>query len=120
MRNVTFSFFLVSWLAAFGILLNAAVEDEAGKSLNTIQEVDGLFFDVDEGVKVEKGSGGSVYIRSNREYMKNKFKSIDRRFQALEERLTELEILHQDTLGGITKHHLDTQKERGIGRVLTS
>ena len=57
----------------------------------TTQQVGGLLFDVDEGVKIEKGSGGSVYVKSNKEYMQNKFESIEQKLDELEERLSKLE-----------------------------
>ena len=65
---------------------------EEGKPKNaSTQQVGGLLFDVDEGVKVEKGGGGSVYIKSNREYMEEKFKEIDGRLETLEKRVDKLE-----------------------------
>ena len=55
------------------------------------QNVGGLLFDVDEGVRVEQGPGGSVYVKSNRKFMEEKFSQIDERLHSLEERVGELE-----------------------------
>ena len=66
-----------------------AAEDQTKKT--TTQQIGGLLFDVDEGVKVEQGPGGSVYVKSNREYMQEKFESIEKRLEDLEERIDKLE-----------------------------
>lgn len=55
------------------------------------QQVGGLLFDVDEGVEIEQGPGGSVYLKSNREFMKNKFEYIETRLNDLEARVQKLE-----------------------------
>lgn len=55
------------------------------------QQIGGLLFDVDEGVKVEQGPGGSVYVKSNREFMQQKFASIEARLAAIDNRLSKLE-----------------------------
>jgi hypothetical protein len=69
-----------------------AEEDETGDAKKTkAQNVGGLLFDVDEGVKIEQGPGGSVYLKSNREYMQEKFGQIDQRLADLEERMTQWE-----------------------------
>mgnify|MGYP002374848406 CR=1 FL=1 len=60
-------------------------------SKKTVQKVGGLLFDVDDGVKIEEGSGGSVYMHSNREFMQSKFDSIETRFSELESRVQRLE-----------------------------
>lgn len=65
-----------------------AAKDEAKKQP---QNVGGLLFDVDEGVEIEQGPGGSVYMKSNREFMQDKFTEIERRMAAFEERLAKLE-----------------------------
>lgn len=69
----------------------AAEEDSAEESKSTVQKVGGLLFDVDEGVKVEQGPGGSVYLRSNKEYMNEKLTEIDTRLEDIEKRLKNLE-----------------------------
>ena len=67
--------------------------EEESKSKSSTQKVGGLLFDVDEGVKVEQGPGGSVYVKSNKEYMQQKLEEIEMRLQSLDERVTELETL---------------------------
>ena len=64
--------------------------DDKTKNSST-QHVGGLLFDMDEGVKVEQGPGGSVYVKSNREYMQEKFKSLDEKIENIEKRLLLLE-----------------------------
>ena len=66
-------------------------EDDDTPQKYTSRQVGGLLFDMDEGVAVEEGPGGSVYVKSNREYMQKKFKEIDKRFEALESRVASLE-----------------------------
>jgi hypothetical protein len=68
-----------------------AEDKESPAKTTTTQNVGGLLFDVDEGVKIEQGPGGSVYVKSNREYMQEKFAEIDSRLLSLEDRLSELE-----------------------------
>ena len=77
---------LIAGIASPGILSGA---EETKKS--STQQVGGLLFDVDEGVKIEQGPGGSVYLKSNREHMEQKFKEIDQRFENLESRVKKLE-----------------------------
>ena len=81
--------FLLIFLALFVPGPARAAEDQTKKS--TIQKVGGLLFDVDEGVEIEKGPGGSVYVKSNREYMQQKFEQIDQNFKLLDERIHVLE-----------------------------
>lgn len=72
--------------------VSAVEEEEAEVSKSSsVQHVGGLLFDVDEGVKIEKGGGGSVYVKSNREEMQQKFRGIEKRFDSIENRLTEIE-----------------------------
>ena len=68
----------------------AADTDEKTHNSST-QQVGGLLFDVDEGVKIEKGGGGSIYLKSNRLTMEEKFKLIEKRLQGMEERLGNVE-----------------------------
>ncbi len=68
---------------------SSASDDKTQNSAT--QQVGGLLFDVDEGVKVEQGPGGSVYVKSNRETMQEKFKEIEHRLSTLEERVNQLE-----------------------------
>ncbi len=93
----------VSLLAVLSILLChapqlMAAEEDVRTKKTTTQSVGGLLFDVDEGVKVEQGAGGSVYVKSNREYMQEKFAALDRKLQGLEERVTALESKHEKAL----------------------
>lgn len=82
--TVTFFCFLIS--------VAAAQEDEDDTTQKyTTRQVGGLLFDTDEGVAVEQGPGGSVYVKSNREYMQKKFKEIDKHFETLESRIASLE-----------------------------
>ena len=68
----------------------AASEETPAKKTAT-QNIGGLLFDVDEGVKVEQGPGGSVYMKSNREFMQEKFAEIDRKLSDFENRIAKLE-----------------------------
>lgn len=68
-----------------------ASEEEVPVKNTATQNIGGLLFDVDEGVKVEQGPGGSVYVKSNREYMQDKFAEIDRKLADFEKRITGLE-----------------------------
>ena len=91
--------FLVSLCAPFCFPTPlTAAEDEVRTKKATTQSVGGLLFDVDEGVKVEQGAGGSVYVKSNREYMQEKFSELDRKLQGLDQRVTELETHRNKTL----------------------
>jgi hypothetical protein len=65
--------------------------EETSVKKTTTQNVGGLLFDVDEGVKVEQGPGGSVYLKSNREFMQEKFSEIERKLEQLHLRLVRLE-----------------------------
>lgn len=71
--------------------LFAADNEEAGTKKVSAQQVGGLLFDVDEGVDIQKGPGGSVYLKSNREFMKNTLESLESRIQTLEEKVKKLE-----------------------------
>jgi hypothetical protein len=81
------------WVLFFYLLSGnlAAYSEEDQTKKATTQQIGGLLFDVDEGVKVEQGPGGSVYVKSNREYMQEKFESIERKLSDFEERLQKLE-----------------------------
>lgn len=81
--------FLILLMAIFPCRSLFASEDKTKNA--TTQQVGGLLFDVDEGVKIEHGPGGSVYLKSNREYMQDKFKGVDEKMEALEKRLDSLE-----------------------------
>lgn len=81
--------FILAVLASAWVAVLWAEDTDAKKS--TTQQVGGLLFDVDEGVKVEQGPGGSVYMKSNKEYMQQKFNEIDKQFKDLEQRITVLE-----------------------------
>lgn len=91
-------FFGLLFLLFYLIPGNPAAYSEEDKTKNaTTQQIGGLLFDVDEGVKVEQGPGGSVYVKSNREYMQEKFESIERKLFDFEERLQKLEGTAQET-----------------------
>ena len=67
-------------------------QDAAGKSKPpTVQKVSGLLFDMDEGVKIEEGAGGSVYVHSNREAVSSRFRDIEYRLEKVEKRLDRYE-----------------------------
>ena len=87
-NHLLFSVFMMALLPAMG--LSAEEEAEVAKS-SSVQNVGGLLFEVDEGVKIEKGGGGSVYVKSNREEMQQKFREIEKRFESIENRLLEIE-----------------------------
>ena len=70
--------------------INAADNSSVSKKTAT-QQVGGLLFDMDEGAKIEQGPGGSVYVKSNKEYMQQKFADMDSRMTAMEIRITDLE-----------------------------
>lgn len=70
---------------------------------NETQQVGGLLFDVDEGSKIEKGPGGSVYVKSNREYMQQKFSDIETKLSELEARTAELENKLKSLAGTVKK-----------------
>jgi hypothetical protein len=83
-----------------GSILISCVSLHAEEKKSTVQNVGGLLFEFDEGVEIEKGGGGSVYVKSNREYMEKKFKEIDARFTDLEQRLERIEnqfVLSEET-----------------------
>ena len=80
---------LLGILNFLGIYPSFAADDKSKSS--TTQQVGGLLFEMDEGVKVEQGPGGSVYVKSNKEYMQEKLKTIDQRLEDIEKRLTLLE-----------------------------
>jgi hypothetical protein len=78
------------------ILIGFSFWVQASDDTNTkssSKQVGGLLFDVDEGVEIQQGPGGSVYLKSNREYMEQKFKMIDARFKDLSTRIENLEKL---------------------------
>ena len=89
----TYAFIFI--LGAFSLFISktlfAADKDSGSSKKKTIQQVGGLYFDVDEGVKIEQGSGGSVYMKSNRDFMQSKFEQIDNRFASIEDRLSRVE-----------------------------
>lgn len=81
--------FLFMFLSSF--YSARAEKSEAETKKAAAQQVGGLLFDMDEGVKIEQGPGGSVYVKSNREYMQQKFAEIESRLTGLEERMDKLE-----------------------------
>lgn len=84
-------FLILSFYVFYCASLHAAEAPADKTKSSSTQQVGGLLFDVDEGVKIEQGPGGSVYLRSNREAMEEKFKSIEARFAQVDERLARLE-----------------------------
>jgi hypothetical protein len=85
--------------------LSLFAEEERPAKKATTQNVGGLLFDVDEGVKVEQGPGGSVYMKSNREFMQEKFAEIDRKLSDFEKRIAQLES------GKVSKESGSVEKE---------
>lgn len=73
------------------VILAASDDETSGTQKTAAKQVGGLLFDVDEGVKIEQGPGGSVYMKSNRDFMQEKFQDIDRRLADLEKRIGSLE-----------------------------
>ena len=96
-RLIKVIFVLMPVLFAWNFPLHSS-EDAKTKKAET-QQVGGLLFDVDEGVKLEKGPGGSVYMKSNKDYMQEKFQEIEARLKNLEDRFNRLET----TLSQISK-----------------
>ncbi len=93
------NFFLALALGAmFATSLFAATEAAEERRKASTQQIGGLLFDVDEGVKVEQGPGGSVYMKSNREFMQDQFKEMDKRLENLEDRVGELESILEDEI----------------------
>ena len=83
---------LVFILSLFCLPCFLFAEDNSSISKKTsTQQVGGLLFDMDDGVKIEKGPGGSVYVKSNKEYIQQKFLDMESRLTQLEGRITELE-----------------------------
>ena len=94
-------------------------EDKTHKS--SVQNVGGILFDVDEGVKVEEGPGGSVYVKSNREVMEQKFKKINRELEELSERLGKLEaVVFKDQTKPEAKKQAAREGEGANRRVLAT
>jgi hypothetical protein len=71
----------VSFRVPNGIADDKTTETHQEKSAP--KNIGGLLFDVDEGVEIQKGVGGSVYVKSNREYMQQKFREIEARLQLI-------------------------------------
>lgn len=86
-----------------------AAQEETKKAAT--QQVGGLLFDVDEGVKIEQGPGGSVYLKSNRETMEQKFKDIEQRFEALEGRVKTLETALKPPASASEKESAEDSKD---------
>ena len=82
-------------LVSFQPISDALDEKESQAKKSVVQNVGGLLFDVDEGVKIEQGSGGSVYLKSNREAVQARFESIESRLDELEKRMQEIESLQE-------------------------
>ncbi len=82
---------LFLFMSLFSFHSAHAEKSEAETKKAAAQQVGGLLFDMDEGVKIEQGPGGSVYVKSNREYMQQKFAEIENRLTGLEERMDKLE-----------------------------
>ncbi len=82
---------LIAALLFVPFLNPAAFAEENTDKKSSTQNIGGLLFDVDEGVKVEQGPGGSVYVKSNREFMQEKFQQIESKLLELENRVKQLE-----------------------------
>lgn len=88
---------LIGILGALSVLPAAFGEtEEEAEQASGPKQIGGLLFDFDEGVEIKKGPGGSVYVESNREFMQNKFRTIDSRFEELEKRIEHLESFIDD------------------------
>ena len=91
-KNLLFSVLAAGLLLTLPLLWAAEKDEDAGVTKqSSVQNVGGLLFDVDEGVKIEKGAGGSVYVKSNRDEMQQKFDEINRRLDSLDDRLAVIE-----------------------------
>lgn len=89
---------IVLFLFLFSLGNFCAVASEDVQEDSSPQNIGGLLFDFDEGVAIEEGPGGSVYVKSNKEFMKKKFREIDRKLADLESRLQTLEEKALDEL----------------------
>jgi hypothetical protein len=89
------AFFFIVCLISFNV--GAYATDQPDVKKNTVKNIGGLLFDVDEGVDVEKGPGGSVYVKSNKDYMQKKFTEIEQRFNSMEMRVAALEGKQNDS-----------------------
>lgn len=87
-KRLVLVFFLLSVLRT---PYSVASDDEKPELSTLPRQVGGLLFDYDEGVDIEQGPGGSVYVKSNRDYIQKKFREIAERFDEMEARLTVLE-----------------------------
>lgn len=94
----------------------AADESSSVSKKNSTQQVGGLLFDMDEGAKIEQGPGGSVYVKSNKEYMQQKFADIEGRLAASEARITELENKLKSLAGSADKTSQTDLSQESSGR----
>lgn len=103
-----------------------AAEGEKTKK-STTQQIGGLLFDVDEGVKLEQGAGGSVYMKSNKEYMQEKITDIETRLTQLEtkagdfeSRIEKLEIKNDPEAAQKVKESMPASESDESRRVLVT
>lgn len=117
-RKIMLKHFFAILILGHSILLVRPLFASDDKTKNsTTQQVGGLLFDVDEGVKIEHGPGGSVYLKSNREYMQEKLKSMDGKIEALEKRINRLEsTLAREKSGVVKSGSTKTSDEKNEGQ----
>ena len=113
--KMTAPFIFTFSLFCLPCLLHADDNSSVSKK-NSTQQVGGLLFDMDDGAKIEKGPGGSVYIKSNKEYMQQKFSDTESRLTQLEERVTELENKLKSPGGADKKNSSEKTVEESSGR----
>ncbi len=85
--NLSVCLLFFSFFAAYA----ADTKKETPAKSTTTQQIGGLLFDVDEGVKVEQGPGGSVYMKSNKEFMQERLSRIDQELLDLDQRVQAVE-----------------------------
>lgn len=96
--------------------LSAADESSSISKKNSTQQIGGLLFDMDEGAKIEQGPGGSVYVKSNKEYMQQKFADIETRLNSSEARISELENKLKSLAGPGVKAAQEESPQDSSGR----
>lgn len=112
---------VASVILCFNAVAGLPTGDEDEQEKSSVVQVGGLLFDMDEGVKIEQGGGGSVYVQSNREYMQNKFRDIEMKFEEIDDRLTKIEKkLAIEEIPLDEESAKEQTPEPAGGRVLTS
>lgn len=108
--------FLLVFISSFFSFPHFLHADDTVSKKNSTQQIGGLLFDMDEGAKIEQGPGGSVYVKSNKEYMQQKFSEIETQLSSLEARTTELENKLKALAGGPEKSSEETPGKDSSGR----